>query len=1177
MQEVGRTSRFKVGTALRIAMAVLAFCAGSAYAQIGGKGAIEGTVKDASGAVVAGATITATDVGTNLSQTTTTTGSGYYTISPLSPGKYNVTANAKGFQKLTQQNVTIDALQVLGLNLTLAIGASTETMVVTDAPPQLETTNATLGATMENKTYTALPLEMNGGPRDPTSFVYLMPGVTQGGVSGIFNGSGSQGRLDEIYVDGVPITRISIQGDPRNVSSDISVEAVDQFQVETSGVPVEYQGAGMQNYVVKSGSNNFHGAIFEYFRNTALDTWGFFAPAVINPATGKATKPVEHQNEYGLTLGGPIIRNKVFFFGSYDGYRYNRAGNPGYYSIPTLAERQGDFSALLAQQKVPIYDPATTACSGKACTRQQFDYQGRLNVMDPARITSQSQFLQSFLPAPTNSGLTNNYLGQIPTNTFSWDTTDKIDADLTPKQRISLIVAAGKSGVLGYLSKGSQVPLPYTDGQSYAPKSKDIIFEHNYLITDHLVNQFKYGFFRYYDIVGNPSYNPQYGLNAAGFTGLPAGQVADSFPYVKFGGPDAPTVWDGGKSYEETTNTFDLLDNLQWSRGKHSFTFGFMKQWLQDNNTFYSTGSAPLLLQMSNDETAGYNNGTLLTKTGNSYASLLLGAVNEAQLQQYAVQEVGARIRPLSIYGQDDYRVSENLTLNLGLRWDLFPPFQESRNRFSFLNTTAINPAVGIPGALEFAGSGPVSCNCSTPVKTWYKNFGPRIGFAYSATPKTVVRGAFAMIYSHGTGILNASRLGTGQLGFSANVEPKSASNSGIPAFYLNDGFPAYQAPPFISATYGTGYSTTIKTSPASVAYGDTYLGGRAPYVVDWNLGIERQLTQNMAIQVNYAGSQGHFLPTNGSGARGIYNDQLDPKYYALGSLLNENASASSIAKADAIIPGIALPYPTYKGKLVEMLRPFPQYSGVGDTYGNIVNSAYNALQISLKQRTYKGLDFMLNYTYSKEIDDGGTFRSGYLSNRVERGLGTADQPQSIAGTAVYQIPFAPENFIAKAIASGWTVSGIYRYYSGNPLTIVASGCNTPEAGTCMPNYTPGYGHSPRRNGSWGKGLVAGQVSPSYIDAAAFQDPAPYTFGNSARTAALNLWNPSGYNLDMSLRRTFPIFERTKLQFEADAFNVTNKVVFGGIGQNIDSSNFGQVSKQQNLSRDIQLAARIEF
>lgn len=1170
---------------LLLCTAAVLLCGAPAHAQLSGKGAITGTVTDPTGAIVPGATVTATQNTTGEKTVRTTTSAGYYVLSPLDPGVYTITVVSPGFQKLSQQSVTVDALQTVGLNLSLSTGQVDQTVTVSSAPPQLDTTNATLGGTIENNIYTALPLQMNGGPRDPTAFVYLMPGVTQGpsGTSGIFNGSGSQGRLDEIYIDGVPLTRISIQGDPRNVSSAISVEAVDQFQAVTSGTPIVYAGAGVQNYVVKSGTNHIHGSVYEYFRNTVFDTWGWGAPAVINPLTGKADKPVERQNEYGITLGAPILKDKVFFFGSYDGYRFNKAGNPALYTVPTLQERQGDFSDLPAGQN--IYDPALTVCSGGKCTRQQASFNGKLNAFDPTRIGPAELALAKLLPAPTNNSITNNYFGQTPTNTFSWNTTEKIDAQLTSKQRVSAVFAASKSGVLGYLSKGSQIPLPYTDGQFFTPKTKTLVLEHTYVPTSNLVNQIKFGFVRYYDLVGNPSYNTAYGIvSNAGVTGLPAGQVADSFPTTKFGGPNSLTEWGGGKAYTETTNTYDLLDNVQYTRGKHSLTVGAIRQWLQDNNTAYLTGTAPLSLGYSNLETAGYSSGKINTKTGDSYASFLLGQVDNSQLVQNAVLTTGARIRPLSIYAQDDYRLSSKLTVNLGLRWDYFPSFNEVQNRFSFLNPTLTNPATGNLGALQFAGGGTFGCNCSTPVQSWYKNFGPRLGIAYSVDDKTVFRAGYAINYTHGTGILNATRLGTGQLGYTASPNPKSSSNSGIAAFNLDQGFPAYQAPPFINSTYGAGFATNINTAAASVSYGDPYLGSRAPYVINYNAGIERQLTANIAVQVNYVGSQGHFLPTGGSGARGFYNDQIDPAFYNLGSLLTASATPANVTAAQAINPAVKLPYATFSGTIGQMLRPFPQYNGVGDTYGNIVNSNYNAFQMVLKKRMSHGLDFMLNYTYSKEIDDGGTFRSGYISNRAERSRGTADIPEILNSTAVYQLPFGKGhgfgsgNPIVSALVSDWTVSGIYTYAAGAPLTITSSACNNPFSGTCMPNINSAFGfNSPRRNGSYGAGALAGQTSPSYIDPSAFSDTPAYTFGNVARTAPYGLRGPGRYDIDMSLKRSVTLYDNVKLLLDVSAYNLTNKVLFGISSTSIDSSSFGQISGQSNNSRDIQLAARINF
>jgi hypothetical protein len=439
--------------ALLAVAAILLAMATPMRAQIGGEGSITGTVTDPTGAVVGGATVIATNNATNDKTTQTTSASGVFTLSPLIPGTYTVTISAAGFKTLTQQNITVDALQVVGLKPQLTVGATTESVTVASAPPQLDVENAVVGATMENTEYTSLPLVINGSARNPTAFVYLMPGVARGGSgvqTGIFDGTGSSGRLDEVYIDGFPQTSIYEQGDPRYVSNTISVEAVDQFQVITNNPPAEYQGVGLENYVVKSGTNTWHGSVFDIYRNTNLDTWGFYAPAAINPAVGHAIKPQEHQSEYGVALNGPIRKDKIFFMGTYDGFYYHKDNNPTYTTIPTLLMRQGNFSELLNLSPAqPIYDP--TSCpvgstGAGTCTRTQFDYQGILNNINPSLIGNTEKFMQSFQPIPINTNVTNNYLSQIPSFTHHWDTTDRIDFNLSARQRLSFIFGAELGG-----------------------------------------------------------------------------------------------------------------------------------------------------------------------------------------------------------------------------------------------------------------------------------------------------------------------------------------------------------------------------------------------------------------------------------------------------------------------------------------------------------------------------------------------------------------------------------------------------------------------------------------------------------------------------------------------------------------------------------------------------------
>jgi len=386
-KQLPRTSSVKFYSNFLAILLVLAGLAGGvARAQLAGKGEVTGTVKDPTGAVVAGATVTATEVSTGVSTARPTNSSGIYDISPLDAGVYVVTVTAAGFEKQTQADVHVNALEIVDYNPVLTVGSSAETVTVSTAPPALETGNAVLGATMEQDMYAALPIQMGsaGSPdqRRATDFAVLMPGVqgneTNGNATtntGVVNGSGSRGAASAVYVNGLPFTSVAGEGDTRYVWSAISVDAVDQFQVQTSGYSAMYEGQGVQNYSVKAGGNKFHGSAYDFFRNTALDTWGFFAPSltVKNPITGivaPAQKPTEHMNEFGATLSGPIVKDKLFLFLNYNEYKFSHGPSAALQSLPTAAEVTGDFR----DQGVHIYDPRSTTCNvaGTTCTRTEY-------------------------------------------------------------------------------------------------------------------------------------------------------------------------------------------------------------------------------------------------------------------------------------------------------------------------------------------------------------------------------------------------------------------------------------------------------------------------------------------------------------------------------------------------------------------------------------------------------------------------------------------------------------------------------------------------------------------------------------------------------------------------------------------------------------------------------------
>lgn len=1261
---------FSLALTLCIALSVLPT---GLMAQTGGEAGIQGTVLDSSGAAIPNATITATDTATGVATTRTTSAQGLYTIAPIVPGVYTVTAKADGFGGFTQQHLSIDALKLTGLNITLAVGAAAQEITVSEAPPALETTNAVLGGVMENHTYSQLPLQMNGQQRDPTQFAQLLPGVQSGTRAPIIGGTGNY--LAEVYVDGLPITTINQQGDSRTVSNAIPVEAIDQFQVITSTPPAEYQGAGLINFTLKSGGSAYHGTAAGYVRNTIFDTWGFTAPALTSKtasgATIPATKPVEHQYELVGAVGGPIpfTKKKGFFFASYDKFHGRSGINPNQLTVPTALMRTGDFTEL---GTTPVlFDPTTNSCTVSGgtttCSRQPFmglkNGQPTANVIPSNMLSPIAAKMQSFLPAPTNGALSGNLLAGVPSGYDNHEFAARVDYDLTSRQRISYVLTIGQRKnvpfTVGGTPAGNVLPLPYTAGgiATISPTIMDI--EHSWAITDHLVNQFKYGFARFSQPITSLTDGVSgYQATDFGITNLPQGQASTEFPGATFGTntafPAADTAWTSnsptGATQTTVPNAYTIVDNLQILKGSHAITAGIQVQWLQDNVANQLGPSGILTIPYNVNSTSNFAGSTLNTAgTGYAYASYLLGAASAATVPIQAVSETGGRYHTYSPYVQDDWKVTQNLTLNLGLRWDYYPPFHEAQDRWSFLNPTLVNAATGNLGALEFAGNrgAGVSCNCRTPVNTWFKNFGPRIGLSYAVRPTTIIRAGYALGYSHGGGVggrLGAG-VGTGALGFNASANSPAEQTSGMgagPSFFLNNSAGFNTLGRANTAYGGPGYALPVPTTPSvasqtlntgnyvngagafqtasTISYADPYLSGRAPEFSFFNAGIQQALTNDLTLTLNYAGTQSHFLAPSGANARGYWANQLDPQYLAaLGSVLASDGTPLLAAKPTpanvAILQahGYNVPYASFTSAssastIGQGLVAFPQYSGVTDIWGqNVGNISYNALEVSLSQRPWHGLSYTANYTWSRNIGDDGTFRSGfalpggatsnglsYKQNRIERSLTITNIPQHIAIYGVYELPFGKghlggDNAIIRAIASGWQFSSIYTYTSGTPLAITYGGCtnvSTALAGQCEPDLNPAFSGNAHINGKFGKRITAANLSAiSYIDKNAFAAPGKFgtasnslsKIGTAPRTAPYNLNGPATWNMDASIRRTINLTpERVKFIFEVDGLNVANHPTFTNVVTTWGASNFGAVTGATG-NRDFQFAGKVTF
>jgi hypothetical protein len=1233
-----------------------------ANAQLAGKGEMKGTVLDSSGAVIPNAVITATSTTQGTKFTSTSTNSGDFDITNLSPDIYRVTVTAKGFQTVNQEGVHVNALEIADLKFSLTVGSETQSIDVSTTPPALETSNATLGATIEHDLYSALPIEMGayGQPdqRRATDFAFLMPGVqgnnTNGNPTtnvGIINGSGSRGAAAAVYIDGIPFVRAGGNGDPRFVWTAISVDAVDQFNLQTNGYSAIYEGQGIQNFNIKQGGNKFHGSVYEFFRNTALDTWGFFG-SLPNPTTGVVSKPIEHSNEYGIVLSGPLVpigrwRDKVFFFGNYSGFRFS-SQTPTAMTFPTAAEQSGNFAGL---SPGGIFDPSTEAAcaannAGKPC-RYRYGYvyggtptngisttnpgggvvgplgQAGVDVIPASQISPIAKNLQSFLPAGIGTSATNNFVAPNFTGLSNWSTTDRIDFNATSKDTITVLAALGRQASAvpqGQTTAGRNVgPVPYNYGQAFTPKTAVGIIEETHIFSPHIVNQFKYGYAVYNGPTFNPNVSPVYASSALGIGGLPAGQAAGGFPTVTFTGTAAPTNWSGAQQNITIAENYTLVDNVQWNFGKHSLTLGGQIAWLLYQVTPDTGGSSFLTIANALTETAGMANSFAATaNTGLSYASFLLGQIDKGSFTQTLVQEYGSRFRAISPYVQDNWKVTPKLTLDIGLRYDFFPSLREAHDNMSYFNPNLVNPVTNAKGALEFTGTGPNTCNCHTPVNNYFKNFGPRVGIAYQIDPKTVVRGSYGVMYTHGNGVGGGNNITAGgagnSLGFAAS--PSASANSSLvstfPLTAIGSAFPAY-APAAGRASgpsFGTGFTTTagFTGTPSTVNYFDPYLGGRAPQYINWSAGFQHQWTDAIVTNIAYVGSEGHFLISDGGNARGFWSNQLDPKYLAYGTNLTLSGPA-----ATAFCAANNLPCPanfTASQNLGTSLKPFP-FSGMSDYFGNVSNSSYNALQATANMRASHGLTFMANYTWSRTIDDGGTFRSGYAipaafsqtgkawaQDAIERTISTSNQPHHIVVTGVWNLPIGSSvlgnNAWERAIFGGFKFSEIFQAYSGSPLAITGSSCGTnPAQSTCMPTYNPAFSGPGRIHGKWGQGVTAQSASVAntatpltqssanqFIDVRGFQTTGAYLFGNTSRTAPYNIYGPGNYQLDIGLARSFPLHftESARFNFRAEMYNLTNHTLFGVSSLAWGATNFGQVTTNANYNRrSAQLSGRIEF
>ena len=1154
-------------------------CGSMLRGQTGG-GSVVGSIHDPSGAVVPKAEVTLTSSDTGVAQSTRSSASGEYVFPLVQVGTYTLTVSATGFGQVVQQNVVVGLNKTVTVDEVLKVGSASSTVQVEALTSQLETTTSQAATTIDQQTFDDLPIAMSGGARSVTAIADLMPGVSDSSAIGYGSTSaqgqefsttinGGQAWGGAVMYDGIPFISANQSGDYR--IQPVPVEALSEFSLVQNNFSAEYSRTpgGNLTYSTRAGGSSFHGQAYEYARNTDLDAAGYFA-----------TSPtVTHQNEFGVNIGGPVNlpflglkKDKMYFFAFYSGFRLAGGVTPSDTRIPSLAERQGDFSA----DGDPIYDPNSTTCnSAGVCTRTQYSYNGKLNVMPPSAISATGTEYLKYLPQPVGGlGNGNNFVttGVNDLTEDRWG--GRVDYNINEKNLLHGFFSLGPINNNNFTNIFLAPIATYGAGAGnnhlgLARLGYDHTFSPSLLL--HLGYGWNYdtqdGLAPYTDTVNT------FGIGNA----LP---ITPQFYMTQGDGFCCQTYADsnGGGGSTNHENTYIESGFVSWAKGKHDFKFGGEFDRVEGNQK--STDN--VVDRLSGKETAGFitsgtNAGSLDPTTGNSFASLLAGAFDSVQQTDNPVG-VENRLQYFDAYVVDNWKLFPKLTLNLGLRYDI-PYTLTVHNSINGVHiASSFEPDVPNPGAnnilgaLVYQGTGKFTCNCTRLTDTNYKLAQPRVGFAYQLDDKTVVHAGYGIFISI-NGSTNGNGFGQVADGFDATVSSGSPNNGVTPAFTTKGGYPSFTPPPFISSTFDNFSGTTWVPKSS----------GLPGVINDYTLSVQRQLPNGFLFDLSYVGNTAQHLATRLDNPEQLpISDQV--KYGAsLSALLNSPAGAAT---------GVAAPFPNFSTALgnhatvAQALRKYPQYTSVNEIKQTNGHSTYNSLQARLQRQFRNGLSLLTSFTWAKQMtsaeDEISQFNDGPQDTYGRQGEYTValDQPPlNLTITYDYQLPIGYQkrwlnHGIAATLLGGWAVAGIHHYQSGTALFETATGNGLTIFNSLLrPDYVPGVPLKAHWTGKFNPHTDA------YINVNAFKSPAPNSFGNVPRD--LPLRGTAYLDEDLSARKDFHIWESVKMQFRTDFFNAFNRSqlidIFTNTSFSPGSTTFGTNAHQGNQPRTIQLALKAIF
>jgi hypothetical protein len=1186
--------------------------AGLLWAQ-SDRGSITGTVTDATGAVVPAVQVAATNLDTRVQYNGPTNDAGLYSVLNLPIGKYSVVFTKQGFKSLTRDGITVAIGQVLRLDARLDLGSLSESVTVTAEGEVLETASTQVGGNMQSSVVTDLPLDIRGG-RSLENFAYATIPTVEGNNWTSYIG-GSMAFTKEVLIDG---TSAVVQIGGHIGESSPSMEAIQEFKVETSGVRAEdgRTGGGVFKFTLKSGTNDFHGSAFGFLHNEVLNanTWQ-------NNFDGKA-RDLDRQFVYGLSAGGPIIKNKTFVFGAFEKYTQERFVLGAFdKTVPIPDFLDGNFAALLNTDNVlgtdplgrpvyqgMVYDPAsqrsvtagqvdpmtglTAARNGMVRDGFGFDpvtgtpVAGQANVIPSARISGVSKnitdiFRQSYLPM--RPGLINN--SAITRQNDPWfhqtQLTFKGDHNFSDSNRLSgHVVWTERPRILvdqgGIWDPKQSVDAggPLANARKQEVTSRRAALNHTYSFSPTVLNvaSFTYGRYR------NPSFSvaavqedwpATLGLGETG---------AGNFPVINFGrainGIGTERIGASWSDYY-VSNVFIGNETLTWIKGRHTMRFGGETRFFQLN----SHQSAPTMSFDFDPDQTGAPNEAWRDKVGFGFASFLLGAAKQAS-QQTAWDLYGRR-KSFSLFVQDDFKINQRLTLTADLRWDVTFPYHEKYGRWANFDKTAMSKTFGVPGTLAFATGG----GDSFETEREWKQFGPHVGVAYKLAEKAVLRAGYGLFYSP----IGLNYWFGVPYGFAPGYRGTNRVNPTSdlsPAFNWDGGYPGQ----FVPGTKDPDFTQwgMVNVNPKSLFAG---------YSHQWNAGVQFELSNDMRLDVTYSQNEGRRLQSGD-----LERNQPDPA--ALASLIQSGHVWDAVwdqGSADAA--GVPYPFQGFGSYAFAAILPYPQvwqnwvWGGpllhVGSPYGR---SDYKSMYVALTKRSGRGVTANVSYTlgtsHSNIQNSLGGFQEIWWSGPLQDVLHLDqeakaplfyDQRHVFKGIVAWDLPFGQgrpylsnAGRVGNALLGGWTLSTSFRYNSGSPIAVESS------------NYYPGW-EAPvyavrNPNSDYSRQFDGGSfdfANPAsagnlYFNPANFSNPPDGELGTVPRY--ISDFRDFGWSEEqMAILKNFRIAERFRIQFRFELYNVFNRHHFATPNTSINSDAFGRVINLTGTPREGQFGARFEW